>query len=210
MSSALVSRFSWGRPRSEFLPVRGVTAAIWAAAAAVVVYWMAQMGGGEAVPVPIARVAMPLADADSIARLLGATPVLAPSQPVVRVKATLLGVVAQGRGDAQAGAALISLDGAPARPYRVGAEVADGYRLAALDTRGARLTAPGQPDWRLEMSHEYASSASSASNAVTAPARPRDAARAQGQSPAASPAHAPISGVRRNGVPARPVSGVAR
>jgi general secretion pathway protein C len=45
------------------------------------------------------------------------------------------------------GAALLAVDGKPARPYRVGAEVVDGYVLKALDARAATLsTGAAGPD----------------------------------------------------------------
>jgi len=48
----------------------------------------------------------------------------------------LVGVVASGESS---GVALIAIDGKPARPYRVGAEVADGWVVEKLGSRSAVL-----------------------------------------------------------------------
>ena len=58
--------------------------------------------------------------------------------PELASRLVLLGVVADPSGR---GAALLAVDGKPARPYRVGAEVVDGYVLKTLDARAATLSA---------------------------------------------------------------------
>jgi general secretion pathway protein C len=73
--------------------------------------------------------------------LLGATGTVADAQPAAGARLTLVGVVA---GPSGAGAALISVDGAPARPYRVGREVPGALFLQSLQPRLARLGP--QPD----------------------------------------------------------------
>lgn len=137
--------------------VRAATALVWALAAAAAVYWGTRLAGqGDAAVASVAVAAPPAADAASVARLLGALPAAEAAAPVAsRRKASLLGVVAAVGG----GAALIALDDGEPRPYRVGADVADGYRLAALDTQAARLVADGQPDWVLAMPTEFKSAA---------------------------------------------------
>ncbi len=48
----------------------------------------------------------------------------------------LLGVLAENSG---AGAALIAVDGKPAKPFRVGSEVITGYTLESVKSRVATL-----------------------------------------------------------------------
>ena len=57
---------------------------------------------------------------------------------------TLVGIVANAKNS---GAALISLDGKPARPYRVGAKVDDGLVLKSVAPRRAMLASgPDAPE----------------------------------------------------------------
>jgi general secretion pathway protein C len=77
-------------------------------------------------------------DPQASARLLGATGAAADTdaRPAPGSRLVLMGVVA---GPSGAGAALISVDGAPARPYRVGSEVPGALFLQSLQPRLARL-----------------------------------------------------------------------
>ena len=98
----------------------------------------------SAVPAPVQ------ADPQSIARLLGAG--LAPASVVAPSAASryaLTGVVAGQRG----GAALISVDGKTARPYRVGSRVDEGLVLQSVSGRRAALaaSAAGPAAFTLEM-----------------------------------------------------------
>ncbi|HYW58387.1 MAG TPA: hypothetical protein VE934_15630 [Polaromonas sp.] len=70
-----------------------------------------------------------------LARLLGASPPVldASTRPAVE-RLTLAGVIADGRGQ---GAALISVDGKPARAFPVGAEIAPGSVLVAVGPKEA-------------------------------------------------------------------------
>ena len=43
------------------------------------------------------------------------------------------------------GAALIAIDGKPARPYRAGASLGDGHVLQAVEGRSARIVADSAP-----------------------------------------------------------------
>jgi general secretion pathway protein C len=113
---------------------------LWLAAGLSAGYWFLQVKGqGAWTPVQGLAPSAPQADTATVARALGATLSLAPaaaapSAPVARLQ--LLGVVVQGR---QQGAALIAVDGLAARPWRVGAEVADGLVLQSVGRRSIQL-----------------------------------------------------------------------
>ena len=87
------------------------------------------------------------ADSAKIATLLGAS-LAAEKPPVVSTSSAykLMGVIAEG-GIGQQGArgsALISVEGALAKPYRVGDEIADGLVLQSVHARSAVLGRAGQ------------------------------------------------------------------
>ena len=135
--------------------VRLATLLLWALAAASAVYWGLRLSvpsAGLALP---AAVAAPLApDVQTMARLLGVGPavVAAPTAPVASVgsRFALLGVLA-GRSSG-GGAALIAVDGQPAKPFRLGTVVDAGLVLLALEPRQAQLgAAGGPPSLTLEM-----------------------------------------------------------
>ena len=127
--------------------VRLGTLALWALAGASVVYWGLRLSTppvGRAVPVQAPAPAVP--DAQALARLLGVPSADALDAAAARGPAAslasrfaLVGVLA-GRSSG-GGAALIAVDGKPAQPFRVGAAVAEGLVLQALDARQARLGA---------------------------------------------------------------------
>ena len=113
-------------------------------AGASAVYWGLKWPGASA---PSAASSMAVADAaptnpQALARALGGgNAVAAPQAAVVAAasvagRLSLVGVVAnRSRG----GAALISIDGKPARPYRVGARVDDALVLQSVAPRRAVL-----------------------------------------------------------------------
>ncbi|MFN7857388.1 MAG: type II secretion system protein N [Acidovorax sp.] len=123
--------------------VRLATLVLWAAAAASAVYWGLRLSASGPValaPPPVASAVAP--DAQALARLLGAVPSAAsaaPAAPEVALASrfALIGVIS-GRSSG-GGAALIAVDGQPAKPYRVGAAVAPGLVLQALGPRQAQL-----------------------------------------------------------------------
>ena len=82
--------------------------------------------------------ALPEVDVSAAARSLGAAPVQAAAAPTLASRFQLQGVMA---GGPNAGAALIAVDGKPAKPYRVGAVVADGLVLQSADGRRISLGA---------------------------------------------------------------------
>jgi general secretion pathway protein C len=135
--------------------VRGTTFVLWALAAGSVVAWGLKLGGSQApavVPPPPAR---PVAAVDpvALARLLGSAPtaVVAAPQPTLASRFQLLGVAAG--AESGGGAAVIAVDGKPARPYRVGAALDEGIVLQAVRGRQAVLAAAGtgQPLLTLEL-----------------------------------------------------------
>lgn len=131
------------------------TLVLWAAAGASVVYWglrLSSRPSGMAAPVAAAAAAAP--DTAALARLLGASPVAAVAKAPVAAPSSrfaLLGVLS-GRSSG-GGAALIAMDGKPARPFRVGAQVDAGLVVQSLGPRQASLGASvdGPTTVRLEM-----------------------------------------------------------
>ena len=87
--------------------------------------------------------ALPEVDTAAAARSLGAAPLQAAATPTLASRFQLQGVMA---GGPDAGAALIAVDGKTAKPYRVGAVVADGWVLQSAQGRrislGAALDGP--------------------------------------------------------------------
>jgi general secretion pathway protein C len=115
------------------------TTGLWALAAGAAVFWGLRLAS-PAEPVAAAA-ALPravAADADAIARLFGALPAeqVAPEAPAAASRFALSGVVAD---PSNRGAALISIDGKPPRPFRVGSRVGDSYVLQSVDVRAATL-----------------------------------------------------------------------
>lgn len=122
--------------------VRLATFALWLLAAASAVYWGLRLSvpaGGLAVPAVFAS--PPAPDGQAMASLLGAVPVASPAAPVASSASrfALVGVLA-GR-QSGGGAALIAIDGQPAKPYRVGATVDAGLVLQSLGQGQAQLGA---------------------------------------------------------------------
>ena len=124
--------------------VRGATFALWALAAGSAVFWGLRLGGGErSISVPAAPARQVAAvDPEALARLLGGAPVagtVAAAPPAVSLASRfqLVGVAAGATSGA--GAAVISVDGKPARPYRVGSTVEQGVVLQSVRGRQAVL-----------------------------------------------------------------------
>lgn len=134
--------------------VRGVTFLLWALAAASAAYWglkLASSSSGASVPAAV-RAPAP-ADPAVVARLLGQSnaPVASPMAVVpTSSRFNLVGVVAD---RSEQGAALIVVDGKPAKPYRVGTQIEDGLVLKSVAARRAVLAASvdGPPVVTLEL-----------------------------------------------------------
>jgi general secretion pathway protein C len=141
-------------PASATWTVRGATFALWALVAGSAMYWGLKLGGSQQpvnAPVPLAR-QVAAADPMAIARLLGSTPAvvgMAAAPPSLASRFQLVGVVAGERSGG--GAAVISVDGRPARPYKVGASIEEGVQLHAVRGRTATLASGGQPVLTLEL-----------------------------------------------------------
>jgi general secretion pathway protein C len=123
--------------------VRLGTLALWAAASASVVFWGMRLSAPVAgVAAPGVRAAPAAPDAQALARVLGAVsaaPGMAPAPPVAALASrfSLIGVLSGRRSGG--GAALIAVDGKPAKPFRLGAEVDQGLMLQALGPRQVQL-----------------------------------------------------------------------
>jgi general secretion pathway protein C len=131
--------------------VAGATFVLWALVAASTVYWGLKLtsptGAAPAAP-PVVRMP-PAADPVAVARLLGAAPASAAPAPSLASRFALLGVVAS---RSQRGAALIAVDGKPAKPFRVGAVIDEGIVLKSVEARRAVLaSSDGSPALTLEL-----------------------------------------------------------
>ena len=133
-------------PTSAAWTVRGATFALWALAAGSAVFWGLKLSGAQPplnLPAPPLRAVAPV-DPAAIAHLLGSAPMAATAAapaPVATLASRfqLLGVAAgasSGRG-----AAVIAVDGKPARSYRVGSALEDGAVLQSVRGRQAVLAA---------------------------------------------------------------------
>lgn len=100
--------------------------------------WHGSTDNSAIAPVPAVEVAA--ADPMAVARALGggkeATPTQAAALPNVASRLSLVGVVANPKSG---GAALISVDGKPAKPFAVGSVVEEGLVLKSVSTRQAAL-----------------------------------------------------------------------
>ncbi|MCZ2497283.1 general secretion pathway protein C [Xylophilus sp. Kf1] len=131
----------------QFFPTRFVpsitTTALWALAFGSCVFWGLRLSAPPAgAPfAPAARSAAAAPDAGALARTLGAVPDAgpAPSAPAAS-RFVLLGVLA---GSSHGGAALLAVDGQPAKTFRVGSVVAPGFVLASVSPRRVVLGADG-------------------------------------------------------------------
>lgn len=120
--------------------VRLGTLMLWALAGASTVYWGLRLSSRPTgAPAPVSAPQPVVPDARALARLLGAVPstAVAAAAPAAASRFALVGVLAG--VNSGGGAALIAVDGKPARPYRVGATVDQGLVLQSLDRRQARL-----------------------------------------------------------------------
>jgi len=124
--------------------VRSATFFLWGLAAASAAYWALKLSRPQSfAAAPAVRATAP-ADAAAVARLLGFSPRAAlPSAPApgLASRFALVGVVA---GPSRRGAALIAIDGKPARPFRVGSVLEDGLLLQAVEGRRAVLAASAE------------------------------------------------------------------
>jgi len=115
------------------------TLALWALCGASIAWWgLKLMQPSVRGTAPLAPAPAPMLDAQALARVLGAD--AAPAQgPTAAAPSrfVLRGVLAGTRSGH--GAALIAIDGKPAKPYRVGSEVEPGLVVQSLGAREVRL-----------------------------------------------------------------------
>lgn len=171
------------------------------------VYWWLRLAGtaGNATPLPPALVALPQVDASAVGRLLGGDALVADrTAPAAQSpgRFVLVGVAASRSRD---GAALISVDGKPARPFRVGSQVDAGLVLQAVAPRSAQLgaSAVGAPTITLDLPAPRGSNAGGAPAAATAPAAfaaPLPAPRFATQAPVPAPGSPSLSQIAPEGV----------
>lgn len=143
----------------QFFPSRLVppltTTVLWALAFGSCVFWglrLSAPAAGSPYP-PAARSSAAAPDTNALARTLGALPDAgpAPAAPAAS-RFVLLGVLA---GSSHAGAALMAVDGQPAKTYRVGSTVVQGFVLESVSPRrvvlGTDASASGGRGLTVEM-----------------------------------------------------------
>jgi general secretion pathway protein C len=121
--------------------------------AASVVFWVLRWPvreAGPALPLPAAGTELPPPSADAISRLLGTVPATLQNSaaPDAGSRFVLTGVVALGAGR---GVALVSIDGKPAKPYRIGSQLEDGWVLQSVAPRSVALGAEATGPVRLTL-----------------------------------------------------------
>ncbi len=126
--------------RHPFLLVRTASWAVWALAAFSAVAWglRGSVNAGADAPSPLAQTVAAEVNLEAAARSLGAQPAGAVAAPSLASRFQLMGVLTGGPSQ---GAALIAVDGKPAKPVRVGAVVAEGLVLQSTQERRANLGA---------------------------------------------------------------------
>ena len=120
------------------MPVKLTTLLVWAAAAAVVVFWALRFTGSAGEQLPVITAAQPVqANAQAIAKALGAVALPAVAAAPVASRYSLLGVLAG--NESGGGAAVIAVEGKGSKAVRVGEAVDEGLILQSLAAREARL-----------------------------------------------------------------------
>ena len=112
---------------------------VWAVVAYSAVVFALQWGGGVPVDAVVAgseqKQDLPEVDALAVSKALGAAPVQSASASLAS-RFVLVGVM---DGGPTQGVALISVDGKPAKPYRLGQTVTDGFVVLATGPKKAEL-----------------------------------------------------------------------
>lgn len=119
--------------------VRVGTFVLWVAAGACLVFWALRLASpAGAAAVAVAAPAPVAVDLQALSQVLGAGPAAPVAQaPAAPSRYTLQGLLA-GR-DSGRGAAVIGVNGQPARAFPVGAQVDDGLVLQSVGVQQARL-----------------------------------------------------------------------
>lgn len=120
------------------LTVSMLTLIVWLLGAASLGYWMIKISAGRqtdsVMPAPAVSTMAP--DSLAIGRLMGAVADAPAPTATIASRFSLQGVVA---GTPGGGAALIAIDGKPAKPFRVGSPVEEGLILQSAVARQAKL-----------------------------------------------------------------------
>lgn len=162
--------------RLYFVPAYALSWLVWAAVAFSAVAWGLRWSAGGTGLDSAASVSHVQAEIDSmaVARSLGGAPLAAPATPSAASRFQLVGVVA---GGPLQGAALLAVDGKPAKPYRVGAVVAQGWVLQSVQAKRVSLGAgvEGPTALTLDLPVKNQLPLSSAMPAASMPPGPRSA-----------------------------------
>jgi general secretion pathway protein C len=121
---------------------------VWALVAASAAFWAIKIFAATRPVPPGAQAPQAIAANGPMERLFGAVVVAAAPTPAAHPESErfqLVGVIAPPSGAAHDGFAIISLDGQPARPWRVGALVDGNTSLLAVSKRGAEFGPQGGP-----------------------------------------------------------------
>jgi general secretion pathway protein C len=126
-------------PTGTWFP-RTFTFGVWALAAASAVFWGLRWDGKAAVAPPpaLTTVSVPTVDSAVVARLLGGVGAAQVATVSAPSRFVLAGVVA--RTASHTGAALIAIDGKPAKAFSVGSRVEEGLYLQSVQGRRASLS----------------------------------------------------------------------
>jgi len=130
--------FATALSTSSRVALPAATLMVWGVVAFSALTWVLRWSalGVEPSGATTASQALPEVDVSAAARSLGAAPVQAETAPTLASRFQLQGVMA---GGPNAGAALIAVDGKPAKPYRVGTVVAEGWVLQSAQGRRVNL-----------------------------------------------------------------------
>jgi general secretion pathway protein C len=121
--------------------LRLITLAVWLVAALCVAYWAFKFVSVKPVNANMAASTPAIVvDSAAVAKLLGAIDNVAEKQTIVPASSNyaLFGLAMEKSG---MGVALIATDGKPAKPYRVGSKVADGWVLKSISRTDVILAA---------------------------------------------------------------------
>jgi general secretion pathway protein C len=147
--------------------MRLTTFLLWALAAGSAAFWVLQgtkasagstaqgqasNGFASALPLVPATSVTPVSLAPQVAAALGAKtaplPTAASQLAAAQARFQLMGVLALGSKN---GAALIAVDGKPAKPYRVGVAIEDGLEVTAVAARSVSIGSNGSAAFTLEL-----------------------------------------------------------
>lgn len=190
---------------------RFATFLVWLLAAGCIVYWALKFVKGPAAPSSIA-VAAPASgagavDALALAKGLGggaaalqvsasdtSTP---PPSALQAARFALTGVAVQKAG---VGVALIAVDGKPARPYRVGSQIADGVVLHSVSAGKAALATSKEAAVALTLELPQLTTALAGTAVPSRPNLPAAASAAPAPNPMAAVANAAANAMAAPGV----------